>query len=242
MAERISETLKVNDMSKGRASILVAYPKVSNLLKTVFEGKEGSIFRKLEHPGELRYAGWDLETLDSAEIFEGKYIQVCNGDRKTIRLYKDGALLFAANSGFWGWPDEEGKKINCLAIVESTYNFANFYKSVISDFAFPESSIFFKFCVFNFHKDDIKSYLCPGSLKSHTYSFADNPRYAPKNDYISPPHMFDFSKISEAAIAYEIVKEIYLWFGISSDDEQIPYMKNENGINMVDIDKIKNSR
>ena len=53
---------------------------------------------------------------------------------------------------------------------------------------------------------------------------------------ISQPYLFNFSELPIAAIAYELVKEIYLWFGIL--EEGIPYTKIENGIRIIDIQKI----
>jgi hypothetical protein len=40
----------------------------------------------LENPGSLRYAGWDLETRDTARIVKGEYLEVSLGDLKTIQL------------------------------------------------------------------------------------------------------------------------------------------------------------
>jgi len=236
ITDRIYQTLKVNNMNSKPASMLIAYTSCQKTLKSIFDRTEGSIYRKLERPGNLRYAGWDLETLDTPKIIEGKFIQVCNGDRKTIRLYRDGTLLFAADQGFWFWPKIDEKRLNCLAIIESVYNFVNFYKDVLSDFIPPESSAFFKFGIFNYHQDGKKAFLCAGSLKSISFQFANNPHFAPKNEHVSQAFLFNFSELPVAAIAYELVKEIYLWFGIL--EEGIPYTKIEDGRKIIDIEKI----
>lgn len=238
--ERVIETLAVNDMNKHRLIFLAAYPKNPNLLETIFEKKKGSILKKLENPGGLRHAGWDLETLDFAEIFERKYIQV-SSKQKTIRLFQDGTLIFAANQNFWAWPDRDGQKLNCLGIIEGIYNFVSFYKNVFEDFSYKEDTIAVKFGFKNLLLDRKPSFLCGGSLNSTSYRFPLDPKKAPKDSYTSEPLEFNIKKINERSIAYSIAKEVYLWFGITSD--YIPYTKeDEKGTVIVDTEAIKNVR
>jgi|GEM_PF-920571 len=239
---RITDVLKVNNMSSKRASVLVGYVEDQGVLKTIFDTKEGSIYNKIRCPGSLRYAGWSLETLDTPKIISGQYIQACNGERKTLRLYRDGALFFAADQGFWLWPKEEQGKINCLGVVESVYNFVNLYNDVLKDFNVKTIKGFLKFGVFNYHQDNVPSFLCAGSLASVDYQFATNPKVAPEDQYISPSYSFDFSEMSVPVIAYNLVKEIYLWFGIMEGEGRIPYVTEKDGLTFVDTDKIINAR
>jgi hypothetical protein len=238
ISERITKTLKINRMDLRRVYILAAYPKKPNKLKTIFEKKEGSILRRLEKPGGLRYAGWDLQTLDTAKIYEGEYIQVCNAQNKTIRLYKDGTMIFTIDCDLLTWHDEAGLKINCLAIIESAFNFVKFYKSVIGDFSSTEDIFVVEFGFKNLHKDGHKSYLCAYSLGSDFYEDNTFCKSAPKNDYISGPNKFECENMDERKVTYELVKKIYPWFEIPTGEGRLPYVKSENGVDIIDIEQI----
>ena len=241
--QKVYEILNVNNMNAKRACALIAYPQSSNMLKTIFSKAKGSILNKLEHPGNLRDAGWSLETLDRAKIIEGKLIQVCNGERKTVRLYRDGILAFSADHDFWAWPDKEGIKLNCLGIVEGVYSFVEFYQQVRNDFNFPEDNILFKFGLFNLQKNDKATYLSPGSLRSISYQYNENQQKpATANEHISSPLPFNFKEIDVGNVAYQIIKEIYLWFGIIDDEGAIPYIKKINNIDTVDVEQIINAK
>ena len=47
---------------------------------------------------------------------------------------------------------------------------------------------------------------------------------------------FSIADFDVGAVSYDLIKEIYLWFGFEED--KIPYTKEENGIKMVDSDAI----
>jgi hypothetical protein len=39
------------------------------------------------------------------------------------------------------------------------------------------------------------------------------------------------------AVTYQVIREIYLWFGLEED--KIPYFKDEGGVRIFDADAIK---
>ena len=80
-------------------------------------------------------------------------------------------------------------------------------------------------------------YLIPNSLKSVDFQFSVRGHPAPKNSYLSDPYTYDFSTKKPEAIAYQLIKEFYLWFGLA--ESEIPYIKYENDVGMVDIKAIK---
>jgi len=238
ISNRFEKIIEVNEMNTRRALILAAYPQKPNAIKSIFDKRDNSILRALEDPPILRNSGWDLRTLDRARIGEGKYIQVCNGKRKTIRLYKDGTLLFAADQNFWTRPDDEGLKLNCLAIVEAIYNFIHFYRRLIKDFRTPQNTINLKWGCHNFRQNSKPTHLSPGALGTHSWN---DPYPAPEDHYVSEEYQYDFQNLDEK-IAYNLIEEIYLWFGIGLDDWTIPYTKVEDDVKMIDTNKIIGTR
>ena len=236
--EKINATLKVNNMNNQRMIILSAYSKdVKGKLKTLFTEKENSIKRQLEIPPIIRHGGWSLETLDGGKIIERQLVRVMNSV-KIVDLYKDGTLVFAglADEEFLSWASKDGLKINSLALIELVYNFISFYKEVINDLSEQPSMISVKFGFINMWLNNKKSYLVPGPIGS-----LFNKYDAPQNKYFSEPINFNIKVFNKGKIAYEFVKEIYLWFGIPLNNRNIPYKKKlEDSSTIIDIDQIKN--
>ena len=228
--------------------ILIAYPQEKiGELKSLFTNEEGSIKRKLENPplnaGKIRYMGWDLETLDQGKILEGQFVRVQNGNRKTIDLYKNGTLFFSglADKDFLAHASDDGLRINSIALIELVYNFMSFYQEVINDLTIKPSTILVGFSFLNMHLNSEKSYLVEGwsndfpSLIKHEASLNDYSLEKPIDFKVAD---FKAEKIGE--IAYKVVENIYLWFGVPLDSGNIPYIKIENSVKSIDIEKIKN--
>jgi len=239
---RIEKTIEYDNMNQKKLIILSAYPKEVVSLKTIFSNVEGSIRESLEHPPVLRYAGWSLETLDQAKIIKGEMISVANGSRKIINLYRDATLVFAglADAAFLSWGGSQNKlKIHSTALVEIVYNFVNFYDLVLRDCQKMPQELCIRVDLRNMHLDGIVNYLAPYHTQSYTQVFHDEDRDAPDNNYTISLD-FKTENFNSEKIAFDILKEIYLWFGFS--EEKIPYTKKENGLSIIDssaISKLK---
>jgi len=239
---RIAKCLEHREMGKKRNIILSAYPNQPGELRTIFLTANKSIRKYLESPPTLRHAGFSLETLDQAKIMRGEMIRVANGDRKVIDLYRDGSLIFVglADDNFLAWASPPKKqKINPVAIVEIIYSFVNFYRLVLDDFREPPKEVIFRVDLKNMHLNGIKSYLVPYQLGTIAQMFDDDAKEAPENDGLIVK-TFSAHDYDIGAIAYEILKEVYLWFGL--EENKIPYTKEETGVKMVDPETIKNIR
>lgn len=235
---RINEALQHENMSQQRALILTAYPKQASELKTIFSTTSESIRKYLEHPPVLRYAGWDLETLDQARIIRGEMIRVANGDRKVMDLYRDGTLIFGvlANGKFLAWGrTEDQPKINSIAVVELVYSFINFYNLVLQDFGKMPNEITVRVDFSNMHLGEIKSSLAPYHSQSPAQMTDSHTKDAPDNNYTILKE-FKTDGFNIGVVAFELLKEIYLWFGFEED--KIPYIKTEKGIKTVDSETI----
>ncbi|MBI1930126.1 hypothetical protein HYR99_38485 [Candidatus Poribacteria bacterium] len=226
-------------MSKGmknqRVIVFAAYPRWAGQLGTIFSTAEGSIRRKLENPPILRQRGWALQTFDHARIIRGEMIRVEFEEEKTIDLYRDGSLIFVAlaDHNFLGWDSSRnGPRITPIAIVEVVYNFINFYKLVLEDFVEKPEVITIRVDFRNMHLHGIKTHLNP-------FNWADESgrRYAPDNNGTITKD-FRGENFHVGVIAFEILKEIYLWFGWEED--KIPYTKTEGELKMVDPEAIAN--
>lgn len=238
---RTDEALTVNDMKNERAIILVAYADaLLGELGTLFSNKAGSTKRLLENPPIARRGGWTLETKDVGKIIRGELVRV-TGFTKTIDLYKDGTLILVGDlEGYLcHWQSGNIIKINPLAMIELVYNFVLFYNEVIKDFIKQPSKMYFKFGFINLWLNDIKNYLIPGPHNSIDQMIESEKYLAQEAYHFSKPIDCSTDEFDVGNIAYEIVEQIYLWFGIMPEGTNIPYTKIVGETVSVDIDQIK---
>jgi hypothetical protein len=122
-----------------------------------------------------------------------------------------------------------------LALIELVYNFISFYREVINDLSEQPNMISIKFGFINMWLNNKKSYLVPGPIGS-----LFNKYDAPQNKYFSEPIDFNIKVFNKSKIAYKVVEEIYLWFGIPLNNRNIPYTKKlKDSSIIIDVDQIK---
>jgi hypothetical protein len=228
--------------------ILAAAPREPARLKNFFESGSSSVKHLLEKPGELRYAGWDLQTLDTARIVKGEYLEVKNGDRKTLNLYEDGTFIMrvAADDRFLGWGEnpkafQTQPRLNPIALVELTYNFAVFYSKLLDHFEAKPRMIKFRIMLKNAHMGQAKLYLTPYGVGTFAWVLNNEKHDAPENEVVREVDV-ETETITKnpGKVAYLLVEKLYLWFELSP--EQIPYVSLKDGQRFVDFELIKKSK
>jgi len=195
--------------------------------------------------------GWDVTTLDNPTILAGECWSVSNGERKLLRVYEDGSIIFAgaADGSFLGWGKnaaefERKPRLNPVALIELIYNFVVFVKDFQGFVEKPAKELRFQANLSNLWLENTKVYLLPGDINSTPYQFdlEDKGKKSPeptKEFSIDAPFV-DFIDIPEE-IGFELVKKIYNWFGLP--DNAIPYKKElSSGKKIIDIEQIKNLR
>jgi hypothetical protein len=213
--------------------VLFAQPSGASKLTSIFSSGASSLKRKVERPPILRSSGWSLETLDSAKIVQEKSIRVTNGDRKVLDLFTDGTMVFVASAAndFLAWGKRREFNINPLALIEAIYSFTALYAEVIKGFEEIPSEIVFGAQLHHVHLDGQKTVLGPGALNSIAQQFGteveETPEDSFQNSYVEKSATFDVE-----IAAYEIVRLIYLWFGLG--EETIPYAYEKSGRKAVD--------
>lgn len=116
------------------------------------------------------------------------------------------------------------------------YAFVNLYQRVLADFTTRPQKITFRIDLRNMHLDGDKNFLLPGELMSTAQVFETEKKEAPDND----GQLFRVSEVLDfdvGAITYDLVREVYLWFGL--DETAIPYTKDFDGIRIIDAEAIK---
>ncbi|HLZ13129.1 MAG TPA: hypothetical protein VKP58_11130 [Candidatus Acidoferrum sp.] len=219
-------------------------PDEPTTYKDIFSA--GPIQELLERPGELRYAGWDLNTQAKARIIKGEYLELTSGFRKLLRLYEDGTFIVKISAGpdslAWGQSDQDfetNPRLNPLALVEFTLNFTLLCSRLVHHLTRRHLSITFYLGLQNaVRPSDTRLYLCSGKLDRFGFSSGVK-RHAPENSF-----RLEFSastadiELRPAEVAYRLLAKIYNWFG--HINEGIPYVSEAaNGARFVDELQIK---
>ncbi len=224
-----------------RTYILAATPTEPSRLKKFFESGDASVRTLLEHPGQLRYAGWDLQTDDKARIIRGEYLEVKSGDKKILHLYEDGTFIVraAADETFLAWAtsksrDKKNLRLHPIALIEFTYSFAAFYARLTPHFETARRHLNMRVEFQNAIIDDAKLFLNPGEVGSITWGFNEDPYFAP-DPSVKTEIEIKTNRLQQnpARVGYQLIEKVYVWFGI--DPKWIPYTAVDGENRIIDI-------
>jgi hypothetical protein len=226
--------------------VLSLTPRQPTQVRNLFQLGAGHVSEVLERPAPLRWAGWDMTTLDQAHIVNGECLELNNGPRKTIRLFEDGTLLVqgAIDGDFLGWGTRESgfendPRVHALATIEFTTTFVRLYGAIIPFLENKPAELNYHLEIRNGKVNDKYLYLLPFPVNSIGYMFrdepasltTDNPQY---DGVISAKEVLEDPDRS----AFRLTERLFLFFGIATN--KIPYTREESGVFRVDTDKIKN--
>jgi len=228
--------------------VMGAKPREKITIENLFNEANNPIYDLLKDPPFLRHAGWNLRTLDYPKIRKGKCWEVKNGDRKTIRFYRDGSMIAIgyADDSFLGWGQDHREFIkfpllNSLAIVEYSYEFAELYGKMSK--YFPKfRSIEFNVGIKNLQLfESGKLYFNPREVSDHLDLY-DKERLKPvTQDFYEIVNIDIGTEYDSRYISYKLLSAFLLNFNIPTD--KIPYIaRDDSGEIYVDIEKIKSIR
>lgn len=151
--KRIKDGLNFAELSSEPAIVVsCSFRRQPNSVKDIFHADSEAV-KLMENPGQLRYAGWDLTTLDHAKPIAGDYLEVTNGKRKLLRLYRDGQIVFSAGLHFFGHAvnknAEEPAAFNLLSVAEFITNFAIFANQISETLELAPDTMIFSIVVSN---------------------------------------------------------------------------------------------
>jgi len=207
---------------------LTAAPLEPVEIPTLFE-QEG-VVPVLAEPPTLRAptVGWDLWTLDSPRFFAGRKTSLANGYRKRVALYTGGTLSFVASCiEFLGWPRTAVQFVaepvlNGPGLVEAVYNFALTYGAVREHMSPPPA----RSRVWSGFRDLFLASEARVRLGDHVAT-------EPSHDF--PPRDFEASDDVAARVSYEVVVQVFEWFGFPR--ESIPFVDHERA--RLDLDALR---
>ncbi|MEW6711142.1 MAG: ATP-binding protein [Candidatus Riflebacteria bacterium] len=177
LTEKINQAI-ADQFSSTPVLVLSCSPLQPIFIKEFFVTKDPSAYSLIRNPQKTRHAGWDVTTLDNPKIIKGECWSVSNGERKLLRVYEDGSVVFAgaADGSFLGWGKnaaefERKPRLNPVALIELTYNFVVFVKDLQGFIDKPSKELHFQLSLANLWLEETKIYLLPGNIKSMEYQF-----------------------------------------------------------------------
>ncbi|MBI4641613.1 MAG: hypothetical protein HY731_13015 [Candidatus Tectomicrobia bacterium] len=244
LSERIEQALIAAALQSKPTFILAAVPTQSVEMPTLFERRDADIVRLLEHPPQLREAGFGfgLDTGASARIVQGQLRRAVDSGYKILELWRDGTLIFGVTGDgdflCWGSHVIGGGplRINQLALIESTYLFAELSRQVFEQAQPRPSTIEYRLELRNMTIDGTPCSLIPGPLGTFAWKFGTNIHRAPDSSGTLIAR-WEEAEINSGAVAFLLVSRVYEWFGI--DRDQIPYVERVDSRSGISPDLIR---
>jgi hypothetical protein len=209
----------------------------------------GRVRELLEHPGELRHAGFDLQTGGEARIVRGEFLEVGIADWKRLRLYEDGTLIarVPADEDFLGWAAIrrgaqsfwEHPRLNPIALVEFVYTFTDLYRRLAEMLQPTPSRARFRAEFRHLVNGDARVYVTPHGVDTLAWTTERVKYPAPESEMQKETDIeSQVLQTRPQQAAYLLIERIYTWFG--AKPEEIPYVARQgNSVPMVDVATLK---
>ena len=223
--ERIISTLKKTDQFEEPTLVLSGIIVGNQKIKDFnFSGEIVSLAEKSTQP--FREGGWKLlystnQITNSLGLIELGY------NSKSLSIFDDGGVVYISNIDQITMINNSIQIIP-IAMIEVILGFTELYEKFIQLIE-GDFNIIIKVQLNNLKGNDAEVFTSWNLNSFQNYDF----HTAPENSF-----EFEIEKdknFTAGSLAFEIVRNIYYWFGIK---ELPPYSKNENGIYIIDINQI----
>jgi hypothetical protein len=230
--------------------ILGAAPTFNVRVRTLT--RDRGVRELLENPPHRRDAGWNLVTLERAELRPGPRLHIQNGDRKYLDLHEDGTLTAIGRVdqflGHGRWDFSQKPLINGLALVEFTYEFVSFYELLMGQFFEPlPQGVRFAVGIRDAHfrrrryDEELDRYLllAPGPVGDF-YGFERELHPAPESTLQAHAEVTvsaDEPHIDVPRVSFDLLRRVFNFFGFT--DDAVPYARPET--DAIDFDLITGS-
>jgi hypothetical protein len=196
----------------------------------------------LRDAGELRDAGFDLGIGAAAEPGPDGSLQAVQGERKCLRLFRDGTLIFRAlaDDSFLGWARnaaafQASPRLNPVPVAEVHASFASFYAEMLARVDPGPCEVMFKLVLRNHVLENGRRlYLTEHQagdifewIDRHTYPVEVEP---PEATHVAPANQLQTDPL---AVAYQLVERFASLFDLPS--ALIPFTVETGGVRRIDL-------
>jgi len=234
---RLTDAIQYAQLTERSLFALIAEPVPSSRFLTLF-GSDTPLVRTLEHPPFLRRAGFDLEAGET-RIIRGDIRRATVPTWKVLELWRDGTLIYGVDAYVqpcWGnRPPGGSLRVNPLALCEPVYLFAKLSAVIYGESTIRPQTVCYRVFFRRLAENGKLAKLSEGPLHP-TFFESGRSHVAPDSD-MERTVIWEQPEIDPGAVAYQVLQEVYHWFGIS--DEGIPYTKKSaDGATVVDPEEL----
>lgn len=226
LEQRIETTLARTNQKEERNLVLAGYIEGDYRIKNLTSSHEIlSLLETYNQP--LRDGGWKL--LYSTKLLSKSLDRIEIGyDSNNLSIYSDGTAIYSRDIHQISLVQNNSQIIS-IALIETVYHFADFYKKFINYIIEDITNIVIRVELNNLKKDAGDTNLSWDLRPNYHYE----PLNAPES---SMKGRIDLTKdFDPRVLAFQILKLIYEWFGFSDNP---PFTKVINDVGIVDVDQI----
>lgn len=207
------------------------------------EDADGLKYTLLATP-TFRHSGFDLRTLGTPQAGPEESWEVSTGERKLLRVYKDGTLLFraAADNSFLGWGQEDREfqrfpRLNPVPSVEIHAAFAKFYAGLIPRLTIAPEHINFTLSLHNAVWDGMRLFLTE-HFKVPLYHINNPTRYFVHDSNPTDQIVVSADDViaQPLAVGYRLLERFAAFFDMPPD--KIPFVKQAAGGAEIDVEAL----
>lgn len=240
VARRLETAVELAQLTECPVFVLAAKPSPNARFRTLFGGNDATLVQLFNNPPRLRRAGFSLEHDGNSRIVMGELRRVLIPGWKTMELWRDGTLIYAVDAfvqPLWGSPRPDGSlRLNPLALAEPVYLFAELSRLIYEESTQKPQRVEYRVRFERLVQDGKRASLGEGPLEP--FFFGNSNQYDAPDSKMDRTITWERGDIESGAVAYELVQEVYHWFGVS--DEGIPYTKKHaDGTTVIDPEALK---
>ena len=224
--------------------ITASVPSGNRILRFYGTGAD-SASHLLTNITRFRYASFDVAIPDRPQSGPDDSLELRWDDRKVLRLYQDGTLIFRARADhdFLGWgvephAFEKFARLNPFTVVEVNTSFVYLYRSVFEHLKNPADTVYFQLSL----RDSAWKH---GRLFLTKYSsgpivdWVSETRWEVQTDPAEEEVSVSGEDLVSAPnrVAYRIVRTFTSMFDLP--EGKIPFVKSVGGEHEIDLDAIR---
>jgi hypothetical protein len=224
--------------------VITASVPAGNRVTNFHGGAENSASSLLAGFPRFRRGSFDVAIPGWPEEGPEDSLQLRWDDRKVLRLYQDGTLVFRARADydFLGWGVEahafpKFPKLDPLVVVEVNTSFVHRYRCVVKQLKYAADRVFFQLSLHNVTQDGMRLFLTKYFSGGHV-DWSAVTRYVAQTDPADERLEVAMPELLERpnAVAYEVVRAFTSLFDMP--ESEIPFVNRGGGRPEIDLPAI----
>mgnify|MGYP003382292864 CR=1 FL=1 len=225
--------------------VIAATVPPGNRVREFHSASPTAVRHLLRNAGELRHAGFDLGIDELAQRGPDGSLETVQGQRKRLRLFQDGTLIFyaLADDSFLGWARSPESfmaqpRLAPVPVVEVHASFVNVYSSILGRLQFAPTDVMFELVLRNVELENGQRLYLTEHHPGDNWEWIDRRRYPVE---VEPPRATVTTTADDVrgdpyAVAYRLVEAFVSLFDMPP--ELIPFVSGADGVRRIDVSAI----